>query len=717
MSRNLALALSLVALFVLFVPVALADPVVTIAPLPANPAAATTPANGLQVTFGSTAPNNLFLFGKPVTLTAHITNAGAAQQAKITFTLRSGLGCIVFQDVSQEALPEKGTLDKSYTIGDNTSLPRGPYIADIKVIGEKDWGFQDTHIGIWDAPHERAVAEPAPSGHHGHHPQELPAGGQSDWFGISYLGPLNTARTLSDLDLFKHAGVGWIRFPLHGWIPQGEPAPPDADRYNTFIQQASDRGFKLMAAFTPQITVDSSVNAIQAAKDFHESLLSASARYGFKVKVWELLKVPPPSYPRGLNGIDFGEIKLASAALQRFDKSLQVIFPVDGSALLDNANTWFLNGQPSGNNALGIHYNLNDLPETQQTSGSNYTKPPTYESSRMGEIANTSSKTSKKTKINPNFWVTEYGFDAKFLRELKDLDTYQAALLSRMIIMNRMSYPRVFWRHNPDNAGDVPFTSVDNSVQPTLLALRTTLEQLDGLSEMIPIFSSLVGQERGVNMYILRFGGDGKKHKNAHYKLVAWSDRVRSRASMAMLTSTAQVKITDLWGNTEDLLPTGNVAIFQLDEFPHFIDLGTDSKIELMNATGTANFTAVNMTGSSAAAPYKIVAPGADNTMAFRLQNNQKIFNNNIAGKLVFNVWPDLYQDVVTMKDPFGFEIKPYNSSQVTCANFEDHFIPDDAQTMRELCEVNVDIYSGDRRMGYLTLPVYFSPKLRAEEK
>jgi hypothetical protein len=181
---------------------------------------------------------------------------------------------------------------------------------------------------------------------------------------------------------------------------------------------------------------------------------------------------------------------------------------------------------------------------------------------------------------------------------------------------------------------------------------------------------------------------------------------------MAMLTGSPQLTVTDIWGNAVELMPTGGVAIFQVDEFPRFIDLGANSHIQLMNGTGTAYFVSANKR-----AAYKIVSRDADNSVAFHLENNQKIFSNHIAGKLVFNIWPETFADVVTEKDPFAYDIGPYNSSEVTCANFENQFIPDDAQTMKELCEVSVDIVSGDRRMGFLTLPVYYSPKLRTEEK
>ena len=191
----------------------------------------------------------------------------------------------------------------------------------------------------------------------------------NEQFGISYNGPLNTARTLRDLDIFRLAGIKWLRFPLQGWLPQGEAHPAGAELYNTFIEEASNRGFNLMANFLPKTTVVPSVNPLQTSRELNESLLAATTHYGFKVKYWELQRIKPdPAFPT-MKGIGFPLLAAARQTLAKTDKSksLHAVFTID-DPLQWNAVELFSQKLPATNDILGLRYDFIGLPENRQAN-------------------------------------------------------------------------------------------------------------------------------------------------------------------------------------------------------------------------------------------------------------------------------------------------------------------------------------------------------------
>ncbi|HEY3416204.1 MAG TPA: hypothetical protein VGM23_04905, partial [Armatimonadota bacterium] len=435
---KLRLAALLIFALLLALPLVAAD--VDISPTPTDTTGgATKPSTpSFGVTISTDVPGNLFQADQPVTLTAHITNPGREQFAMVTIRVSTGFGCIVQEDKVRRKLPEKGSIDAVMNVKSSQHLPNGSYLVEVEAVGDTNFGYTTTMLGVWRGP----------------------AKTYSDEFGISYAARVDDERVGKDLELFRQAGVGWLRFPMKGWLPNGQSNPPEAELYKGFIQEASDRGFNLLAAFTPLVRDDPSVNPVQADKDYRESLLAAATRYGFKVKSWELLRVKPdPNYAE-LRGIGFKQIVPAREALKKLDKNtrdIKVIYSIDDPFPV-NSLELFMSTIPTDGDAVGMRYNFIGIPEYQTSPAS-----PIHAADEVVKNA------ALRTKKLPPLWVTEYGFDpAKGNRLPKPM--YQAALISRALIINHaMGFTRTFWRNDPHAAFDLPFVSADGSVMPSLL--------------------------------------------------------------------------------------------------------------------------------------------------------------------------------------------------------------------------------------------------------
>jgi hypothetical protein len=645
-------------------------------PLDTTPISKTPNSSLIKVTYTSDVPGNFYRQGQPITLTQHIADMDVPQDADVTTTVANDQGCQIYYDKSTRTLSANGTVDDTIPVVTGTEvLPCGSYQVTTMVEGKQGgWGFGSTRISVSNG----AAVKP------------------TTLFGISYAGPLNTERARKDLDIFKQFGITWLRFPLHGWLLQGDAAPPAAEMYNKFIGDASERGMTLVAAFTPKVTVDPTVNPDQANKDYKESLLAAATRYGFKVKYWELMTVKAPSYPPGLRGIGYEELAKGRKELLQFDSSLKAIFPLE-DPFDANALGLFFYKMPLKDDELGLHYNFIGLPE----NGTAVPKPPVM----MLSAITGSEKTALKLKQPLHISVTEYGFDPT---KKVPSAIYQAAMISRALILSRAAgIARTYWRHDPAATVDLPFTTDDGAAQPSLLALRTTLQMLDGVTSITPL-TPTANSANKLHIYLLQYGTlqkgkhvkkqktpqngkNGTKGKPAqvHYKIAAWSDNGDARQGMAIKTTAAKITVTDLWGNGIELEPTANTALFQIDEFPRFIDLGTVNTADLTNVDQIANFSM----------PAERVTPGGKNTAAFYLRADQGLFSGGITGELRFHAWP---------VDPTGSTVKfalgPYQGNTFTFPLA----IPDGAQDGKQMSEVSVEIMMGARRIGYLTMPVYY---------
>jgi hypothetical protein len=616
---------------------------------------------GLAIAFQSAAPGHLFTPDQPIALTAVVTSPGQAISATLRIRVCSALGCLVYSEARPVHLPAAGAASFPVVVPASLRLPHGPYRVEVWGEAAAAIGYGATWAHIWPGPATRA----------------------SSGFGISYQGPLDTAHTWLDLDLFRQAGIRWVRFPLQGWLPQGQAVPPAAEVYNTFIQEAGRRDFSLVAAFTPRTTVDPAINAAQAEKEYHESLLAAAARYGFKVKWWELMRVKPdPAFP-DLKGIGYTQLAKGREALRHFDKSLRTLFSIEDPYKW-NAMELYHQGLPAEGDVLGLLYNFIGLPETKANP-----TPPLY---ALEEVVTGAPGYPKR---KPEIWVSEYGFDPT-KRDRLPAPVYQAALLGRALILNRVvSISRTFWRHDPTSQYDLPFIDAEGSALPSLPGLRTTLEMLEGASSVEEIASPL-----NLKTFLLRYGDEKGKKKRGKVKprfvLVAWSERgpwgISDPAGLALKTTATQLAVTDFWGNTLELKPTGGTAVVSVDEFPRFIDLGADEKVELF-----APFIRFSP-------PRLVLRDGQPNRMVVEMVNDQRLFSGQVVCNLTFRRWPNLEGEKIITKDQ-KIVLDPYGHQTLTT----ELTVPDNA-SKGQIFQVSLDIAIGTRRVGFLILPVWYLP-------
>ncbi|MHB0937604.1 MAG: hypothetical protein ACYDCO_06175 [Armatimonadota bacterium] len=614
----------------------------------------------IAVTFRSPVRNQLFTAGQPIELTAVYT-CRVAQHATLFARVTSAYGIPLLEDSMDAALPAGGETEFPLDFGDMARLPNGIYQVEAWAEGTQDAGVGRTLFSVWNGPLDHGVES----------------------FGISYAAPLNTARTWSDLDLFKQAGVGWMRFPLQGWLPQGQAVPAETEVYNQFIQEAGARNFKLLAAFTPKVTIDTSVNAMQADKEYKESMLAAVARYGFKVKDWELLTVKADPAFKNLKGIRYQDLAKYYSSLKEMDKSCRVVFSAD-NPLKWNALELFNEKIPAKGDVFAMRYNLIGIPELRTDP-----VPPVYALEEIIPGART------HLKQTPPLWVTEYGFDPNLGERLPE-PTMQAALLSRALLINRgANIERTFWRYDPTDVWNLPLIGADGITRANYLALRTTLQMLDGVSSISDVPSPQLTIRGKVWALLLRY--DQGKKKKPRYVLAAWLESRDSRVvySLTLKTKAQRVTVTDLWGNATELQPTSNAAAFTVDAFPRFIDLGEYGDAELYSPF--AYFMS----------PATVLSEGKDNILGFAMHNDQRLFRNDLNCEVYLRRWPG--EEGVLKSEKF--DLNPADSKSIR----GQLFIPEHAKK-GQIFEVNADIMLGTRRIGYLTMPVYYLPKAEAEQ-
>jgi len=608
----------------------------------------------VTVAFRSPTPDHLFAAGKPIDLTTLITSK-VAQRATLCMRVTTEYGAEVAMESKTEELPAGKEVAFPIVFDRMERLPNGVYQVEAWVEGAEAANSGATTFSIWNGPLESMV----------------------DNVGISYAGPLNTERTWQDLDLFKKAGIGWLRFPLQGWLPQGQAVPAEAEDYNKFVQEAGQRNFNLLAAFTPMVTVDPGVNALQAEKEYKESLLAAATRYGFQVKNWELLTVKPdPTFP-DLKGIRYQDLAQYYPSIKALDKSCRVVFSVE-NPIKWNALELFNSRIPGKGDVLGMRHNLFGVPE--------YKSDPVSPAYSLDEVMPAARTYLKNT---PPIWVTEYGFDAKVGERMPE-PPMQAALMARALLINRgANIERTFWRYDPTEAWDMPFIGKDGSARPNFLALRTTLQMLDGVTSIHDVPCPQLTLNSKVWALLLRY--DVKKQKS-RYVLAAWLDTRDSRvtASLTVKTGAQRLTVTDLWGNASELQPVSNAAVFTVSAFPCFVDLGIFGDAEVYSP-----FAYFKPSGI-------VITEDGDNRLALEMHNDQRLFRGDINCDVYLRRWPVGEGGLIQQQVNLG----PADSmtAQVELK------IPPRARKGK-VYEVSADIMLGTRRIGYLTIPVWYMPK------
>jgi hypothetical protein len=497
---------------------------------------------GLKVSVADDPPGHLFTPGKPISLTVRVINNGAAQDVTLNAYLSTGTGCPAGAVTVREFMTDDETIERAITFPGSERYPNGPYRVDIAALGQHALGSISTMAGIWNGP----------------------ATTRNDRFGVAYTGPLADGHTWKDLDLFAQAGAKWMRFPLHGWLPGADLPPVQIAECNLFIQEATRRDFRLLAAFTPEVTVDRAVNPVQADREYYESLGAAAARYGGRVPIWELLQVRPDPAFLNMKGVGFSQIAQGREALRKVDPKLQALYSFEGD-FATNAKELFHYKLPGVGDLMGMRYNFGGIPENTEQS----TPPP----QALGDVLKSASTLLRKGYNDP-VWVTEYGFDQSKAERLPHA-VHQAALMARALTIARAGgIERAFWRHEPGSPYDLPFTNDDGSALPSLLALRTTLQMLNGAV----LERDMSVPALGIRAYLFRYPGPGKRDP-ADFMFAAWCEK--QPAALSLRTDALNMPVFDPWGNAIELKPQAGIALLQIDENPRFVQLGRTARMEI----------------------------------------------------------------------------------------------------------------------------------------
>ncbi len=609
--------------------------------------------NHVTITFDCSEKGNLFKYGTPFNMNAVLYNPGEEVESTVVVRVSTPFGCEYYRNEAKRTLPAKNKFFERITFANSDQLPRGPYSVEVWVEGEI-LGYSKTNACVWDGPIDT----------------------MNDFFGISYTGALDAPRVPSDLDLFKSAGIQWVRFPLFGWSPGGATQPKTSS-YDSFISETvTKRKMNVVAAFVPEAILNPSLNPTQAMKDYRESLVAAASRYKTQVKYWELLRVKPdPTYTE-LRGIKFGHLKQGREAIKNLDNSLKAIYTLEYPCKW-NAKELFDNKLPSGDDIIGMQYSFGGIPEMVTNPA-----PP------INDLSDIRSEAKSKLKKSPKFWVMEYGLDPAKESSLP-IAILQAALIVRATILDRVyEIERTFWRNNPDSPYDLPIISGDGSANPSLIALRNCLSLLNGATACMPLPAPNAGNTYA---YIFQFGKISKDKDAAkpRYKLVAWVKTTSDEMAVAINTRATAISTSDIWGNVIDLKPTENTAIFPLNEFPIFVDLGESFDVQRLQVS-FVQFSPSRIT----------LHEGLHNKVQISLFNDQLLIGGPFAVELRFN------------KQPGGEEGKSELTNLVPFSKKEivrELSIPKSAHKGM-IYEIRMDIMMGTRRMGYLTLPVRYDP-------
>jgi hypothetical protein len=608
--------------------------------------------NHVTITFDCPEKGNLFKYGSSFNMTAVLYNPGEETEANVVVRVATPFGCEYYRNEAKRTLPAKNKYFERITFANSDQLPRGPYTVEVWVEGEI-LGYSITNACVWDGPTDII----------------------NDFFGISYTGSLDAPRVVSDLDLFKSAGIQWIRFPLFGWSPGGGTQPKTSS-YDSFITEAvTKRKMNVVAAFVPEAILNPSLNPTQAMKDYRESLVAAASRYKSQVKYWELLRVKPdPTYAE-LRGIKFGHLKQGREAIRNLDNSLKAIFTLEYPCKW-NAKELFDNKLPAGDDIIGMQYSFGGIPEMVTNPA-----PP------INDLQDILSEARSKLKKFPKCWIMEYGFDPAKESNLPPA-IHQAALVVRATILDRVAgIERTFWRNNPDSLHDLPIIAADGSANPSFIALRNSLSMLNGATACMPLPAP---NAANAHAYIFQFG-EKSKDKDAikpRYKLVSWMETSKPMA-VAINTKATAISTSDIWGNTIDLKPTENTAVFPINEFPIFVDLGENFDVQRLQVS-FVQFSPSRLT----------LREGMHNKVQVSLFNDQLLIGGPFAVELRFSRQPGGDEGKSELAN-----LVPFSKKEIV----KELSIPKNARKGM-IYEIRMDIMMGTRRMGYLTLPVWYDP-------
>lgn len=185
---------------------------------------------------------------------------------------------------------------------------------------------------------------------------------------------------------------------------------------------------------------------------------------------------------------------------------------------------------------------------------------------------------------------------------------------------------------------------------PSLLAMRTTMQMLQGVTKMTAVQPPVVNMKA----YLMRVEDTKnttektdktdksdrkeKKKKGAHphYLLAVWSDNTST--GVTVKSDASRVTVTDLWGNAMEISPIDGVAMYGVDEFPRFIDLGESSNVELYVPFVTFD-------------PARIVLhDDSENKFSLIIHHDNRLFHGQLSLDVNFLRWPAAETEDETIK-------------------------------------------------------------------
>jgi|GEM_PF-2091747 len=499
---------------------------------------------GVEIIVKTNRLGNLFSVLDDIKVNVEIVNNNSERYAGTAEVfVKNSFGSIIYIKKHDIILGANSTdvIPLTYSFG---GLPFGPYNIDVILdLKENGWVIGNGKFSYYDST----------------------VYSENDWFGINYIGDFDNERIYNDFELFDRLGVSNLRFTMQGWLPQHEVTLDEIEYSYRLLDKVKPYGFNLLCNFMPAFSTDTRVNSLLAEVEMEESLAAALSRYAYEIKEWEISPSPSEYTLLGNRGIRYGEIKKLRDIITKYDKKLKVIVGVD-SPHKGNLTESFYYKIPQKSDYSGFHYSYLKRPENSIVNPT----PPVF---IMDTIK---SDAGKILKHGLNLWMTDLGFDTKAENLPNDID--QAILMSRAILQNRASgFDRIYWRNNPYDKKDLPFIGNDGVANPSYLAVRNLLIQLDRTTESDML--SFNAEDNSL-FHVFMFKS-GKKEKNKKQVLAFWREDVVMRRQIMIEVDCPQVVLTDIWGNSTYLYPANGKINLPITEKPSYLDVSDAKKVHV----------------------------------------------------------------------------------------------------------------------------------------
>ena len=603
----------------------------------------------------------------------------------ITVHVRNSFGTTIAVDVENLHLPPNNSQVVTIDLSDKR-VPLGHYTINYVIdFVDSGWLSGTGQFGVYNSTTYAA----------------------GDWFGVNYVGDFDDPRAETDLALLAVMGVKNLRFSMQGWIPQGHTSIAEIDASYRVVNITKNFGFNLLCNFLPATNTDLGANPVVAGAEMNESFWAALSRYGNDIREWELSPSPaivtiaggrgweesPSStgvrFTSG-KGIRYYEISELRNTARKYDKNLTMIIGAD-SPLLGYTFEAFQYKMPEKNDFFGYHYSYIGKPENPLA----YPAPPMHE---LGAINAEANKTIKRT---PNAWVTDLGFD-----NTKNLPSAvnQAVLITRALILNKsVGFKRTYWRNDPSETVDLPFVSVDGSVNPSFLAVRNMLTHLEGTETLDTMTVVDRSTPSGISPIHIYFAKSNKKAKTKKHVLVMWCDDETLSNQILLEVDAPEVQMYDVWGNVTYLYPSNGRLVIPVTEKPNYLHVSNAKNVKVSNITRVMSFDAKVKRINE-----KMTLEEA--SISLDISNNPLVFKGRQAFTVSIDCSPFLDEPIIK-----SFELNEGQLMRVTIPRFEISNV--DKINGKGLLEVKAALYVGNQCIALASLPVYYvTPVQKPEE-